>query len=68
MLYEEVYKLTTSPYTPYTHIPRPYTGYSGFVGKGIDLVDSWGERGGGFAGVLRSGRLTFEQMMRAWGA
>jgi phytoene dehydrogenase-like protein len=36
--------------------------------KGLYLAGAWGEPGGGFTGVLRSGRLTFEQMMRAWEA
>jgi phytoene dehydrogenase-like protein len=36
--------------------------------KGLYLAGAWGEPGGGFTGVLRSGRLTFEQMMRTWGA
>jgi prolycopene isomerase len=36
--------------------------------KGLYLAGAWGEPGGGFSGVLRSGRRTFEQMMGAWGA
>jgi phytoene dehydrogenase-like protein len=36
--------------------------------KGLYLAGAWGEPGGGFTGVLRSGRRTFEKMMRAWGA
>jgi prolycopene isomerase len=36
--------------------------------KGLYLAGAWGEPGGGFSGALRSGRLTFEQIMRAWGA
>jgi phytoene dehydrogenase-like protein len=36
--------------------------------EGLFLAGAWGEPGGGFTGVLRSGRLTFEQMMRAWEA
>ncbi|MEJ2641710.1 MAG: NAD(P)/FAD-dependent oxidoreductase [Desulfosarcinaceae bacterium] len=36
--------------------------------KGLYLAGAWGEPGGGFTGVLRSGRRTFEQMMAAWGA
>lgn len=36
--------------------------------KGLYLAGAWGEPGGGFTGVLRSGRLTYEMMLRAWGA
>jgi phytoene dehydrogenase-like protein len=35
---------------------------------GLYLAGAWGNPGGGYAGVLRSGQLTFEQMMRDWGA
>jgi prolycopene isomerase len=36
--------------------------------EGLYLAGAWGEPGGGITGVLRSGRLTFEQMMHTWGA
>ncbi len=36
--------------------------------KGLYLAGAWGEPGGGFAGVLRSGRRTFVELMRARGA
>ena len=36
--------------------------------KGLYLCGSWGDPGGGFAGVLRSGQITFHEMMAAWGA
>ncbi len=36
--------------------------------EGLYLAGSWGNPGGGYAGVLRSGQMTFEMMMRDWGA
>jgi phytoene dehydrogenase-like protein len=36
--------------------------------EGLCLAGAWGEPRGGFNGVLRCGRLTFEKMRRAWGA
>jgi prolycopene isomerase len=35
--------------------------------EGLYLAGAWGQPGGGFTGVLRSGRLTFQAMMRGWG-
>jgi len=35
--------------------------------KGLYLAGAWGNPGGGFSGVLRSGRMTFEQIMQDWG-
>ena len=35
--------------------------------KGLYLAGSWGNPGGGYAGVLRSGQMTFEMMMQDWG-
>lgn len=36
--------------------------------EGLFLAGAWGEPGGGFTGVMRSGRLAFEKMMTSWGA
>jgi phytoene dehydrogenase-like protein len=36
--------------------------------QGLYLAGAWGDPGGGYAGVLRSGQRTFEMMMREWGA
>ena len=36
--------------------------------EGLYLAGAWGNPGGGYAGVLRSGMMTFEMMMRDWGA
>lgn len=35
--------------------------------KGLYLASAWGNPGGGYAGVLRSGQLTFEKLMESWG-
>lgn len=35
--------------------------------EGLFLAGAWGQPGGGFTGVLRSGRLTFQAMMHTWG-
>ncbi|MBI5895848.1 MAG: FAD-dependent oxidoreductase [Desulfobacterales bacterium] len=35
--------------------------------KGLYLAGAWGDPGGGYSGVLRSGRMTFEQIMEDWG-
>lgn len=35
---------------------------------GLYLVGAWGNPGGGYAGVLRSGQMTFQRLMRDWGA
>lgn len=34
--------------------------------KGLYLAGAWGNPGGGYAGVLRSGRSTFHQIIKAW--
>jgi len=34
--------------------------------KGLYLASAWGNPGGGYAGVLRSGEMTFQQMMEDW--
>lgn len=34
--------------------------------KGLYLASAWGEPGGGYVGVLRSGEKTFEYMMADW--
>ena len=34
--------------------------------KGLYLASAWGNPGGGFAGVLRAGERTFEQIMADW--
>lgn len=36
--------------------------------EGLYLSGAWGNPGGGYAGVLRSGLMTFEMMMQDWGA
>jgi phytoene dehydrogenase-like protein len=36
--------------------------------KGLYLAGAWGNPGGGYTGVLRSGQQTFRQMMKDWGA
>lgn len=36
--------------------------------KGLYIAGAWGNPGGGYAGVLRSGKSTFYQVMQAWGA
>jgi prolycopene isomerase len=36
--------------------------------RGLYLAGAWGDPGGGFAGVLRSGRLAFQEMLRDWDA
>jgi len=35
--------------------------------KGLYLASAWGNPGGGYAGVLRGGELTFQKMMEDWG-
>jgi phytoene dehydrogenase-like protein len=35
--------------------------------KGLYLAGAWGNLGGGYPGVLRSGQLTFEKLMESWG-
>jgi all-trans-retinol 13,14-reductase len=35
--------------------------------KGLYLASAWGNPGGGFAGALRAGERTFEQIMEDWG-
>jgi phytoene dehydrogenase-like protein len=35
--------------------------------KGLYLASAWGNPGGGYAGVLRAGELTFQKMMEDWG-
>jgi prolycopene isomerase len=35
--------------------------------KGLYLAGAWGNPGGGYPGVLRSGQLTFEKLMESWG-
>lgn len=34
--------------------------------KGLYLASAWGNPGGGYAGVLRGGELTFQKMMEDW--
>ena len=36
--------------------------------KGLYLASAWGNPGGGYGGVLRSGEITFGMMMEDWGA
>ena len=36
--------------------------------EGLYLAGAWGNPGGGYGGVLRSGRMAFEMMMQDWGA
>jgi prolycopene isomerase len=36
--------------------------------KGLYLASAWGNPGGGYSGVLRSGEITFGMMMEDWGA
>jgi phytoene dehydrogenase-like protein len=36
--------------------------------KGLYLSSAWGFPGGGYAGVLRAGETTFQNMMEDWGA
>jgi len=35
--------------------------------KGLYLASAWGNPGGGYAGVLRAGEMTFQKMMEDWG-
>ena len=35
--------------------------------KGLYLAGAWGNPGGGYPGVLRSGQLTFDKLMESWG-
>ena len=35
--------------------------------KRLYLAGAWGNPGGGFAGVLRAGEMTFQKMMEDWG-
>lgn len=35
--------------------------------KGLYLAGAWGNPGGGYQGVLRSGQLTFDKLMESWG-
>jgi len=35
--------------------------------KGLYLASAWGNPGGGYAGALRGGELTFQKMMEDWG-
>jgi len=35
--------------------------------QGLYLASAWGNPGGGYSGVLRSGQLTFEKLMESWG-
>jgi prolycopene isomerase len=35
--------------------------------KGLYLASAWGNRGGGYAGVLLAGEITFQKMMEDWG-
>ena len=35
--------------------------------KGLYLAGAWGNPGGGYTGVLRSGQLTFDKLMESWG-
>ena len=35
--------------------------------KGLYLASAWGNPGGGYAGVLTSGQLTFQKLMKSWG-
>ena len=35
--------------------------------KGLYLASAWGNPGGGYTGVLRSGQITFGKMMEDWG-
>ena len=35
--------------------------------KGLYLASAWGNPGGGYAGVLRSGQSTFEKLIESWG-
>jgi len=35
--------------------------------KGLYLASAWGNPGGGYTGVLRSGEMTFQKMMEDWG-
>jgi prolycopene isomerase len=35
--------------------------------KGLYLASAWGNPGGGYGGVLRSGEITFGMMMENWG-
>jgi len=35
--------------------------------KGLYLAGAWGNPGGGYVGVLRSGEETFQKMMEDWG-
>ncbi len=36
--------------------------------KGLFLTGAWGNPGGGYAGVLRSGKSTFVHVLQSWGA
>ncbi len=36
--------------------------------KGLYLCGAWGNPGGGYSGVMRSGRWVFERLMSDWGA
>ncbi len=36
--------------------------------NGLYLAGAWGNPGGGYAGVLRGGQMTFEMIMQDWGA
>jgi len=36
--------------------------------KGLYLASAWGNPGGGYTAVLRSGQITFGKMMEGWGA
>ena len=35
--------------------------------QGLYLASAWGNPGGGYSGVLRSGQSTFEKLMESWG-
>ena len=35
--------------------------------KGLYLASAWANPGGGYAGVLRAGEMTFQNMMEDWG-
>jgi prolycopene isomerase len=35
--------------------------------KGLYLAGAWGNPGGGYEGVLRSGEMTFQMLMEEWG-
>ena len=35
--------------------------------KGLYLAGAWGNPGGGYEGVLRSGEMTFQMLMKYWG-